>query len=295
MILAASLNDQETFDGLWEFTSNALNRNGLPDWEMSPTGQIWGNGSATDADMDIALGLLMAFDVWGSLGYQTAAVQLINNIMDSDVDAATLMLKPGDSWESNCPYNPSYFSPAHMFLFQQVTGDDSWTSVIDNGYTMLYSGCAAEAKADSGLVPDWTNSLTSCTPGTKDVQDMDNGADYYYDALRTPWRLSLHAAWNCDSRALSWTSNMADFFNEAGVYGLDQGFRLDGSSISGDDSRCFISTAATAMIPEQDDDVINVWYEATQSVTSGGGLYFCDTLRMLSLTFQAGLMVQPSV
>jgi len=43
-------------------------------------------------------------------------------------------------------------------------------------------------------VPDWTPSTTSCNPGTTFVDwDQDNGADYYYDAIRTPWRLALHA------------------------------------------------------------------------------------------------------
>jgi hypothetical protein len=53
--------------------------------------------------------------------------------------------------------------------------------------------------------------------------------------------------------------------------------------------------SATAMVPGQSQDTVNSWFEATKSTTAGGGLYFCDTLRMLSLTFQAGLMTKPSV
>jgi hypothetical protein len=32
------------------------------------------------------------------------------------------------------------------------------------------------------LLPDWTNSLTSCEPGTdvKESDDKDSGSDYYY-------------------------------------------------------------------------------------------------------------------
>jgi hypothetical protein len=30
-------------------------------------------------------------------------------------------------------------------------------------------------------------------------------------------------------------------------------------------------------------------------VSAGGGVYYCDTLRLLSLVFQAGLMAMPDV
>jgi len=37
------------------------------------------------------------------------------------------------------------------------------------------------------------------------------------------------------------------------------------------------------------------WWQATVSTMSGSGLYFADTLRMLSLVFQAGLFDPPAV
>ena len=37
------------------------------------------------------------------------------------------------------------------------------------------------------------------------------------------------------------------------------------------------------------------WWEATVATTSGSGLYYADTLRLLSLAFQAGLFLPPAV
>jgi endo-1,4-beta-D-glucanase Y len=295
LILAAACDDQDTFDGLWKFAQYSFNENGLPNWEMSPTGDIWGEGSATDADMDIGLALLMAADKWDNSTYTEEAVTFIKNIMENDVDLSLMMIKPGDSWGDDAPYNPSYFSPAHMTLFEQATGDSRWTTVVENGYSFLIDDCATYTLTNSGLVPDWSDSLSSCSPGNANVYDMDNGADYYYDAIRTPWRLSLHSSWHCDTRALSWTANMASFFDDKGIEGIQQGFRMDGSSLGGGDSLCFISMSATTMLPNMEYTVINNWYSATQNTTSGGGLYFCDTLRMLSLTYQTGMMSLPDV
>ena len=59
MILAAALGDKSTFDSLWQFTKAGADGNGLPNWQFSSGGEVWGEGSATDADVDIALGLLM--------------------------------------------------------------------------------------------------------------------------------------------------------------------------------------------------------------------------------------------
>mmetsp|Transcript_19772 Transcript_19772/g.25790 ORF Transcript_19772/g.25790 Transcript_19772/m.25790 type:complete len:410 (+) Transcript_19772:385-1614(+) len=302
MLLSAAFNDQETFDGLWQFVQYSFDGNGLPNWEMSPTGDVWGKGSATDADLDIALGLLMAANTFqsSSTDYTKAAITLINNIMEHEVDQTLLMLKPGDSWGNDSAYiayNPSYFSPAHMHYFYLATNDKKWNDLIDQGYDFLLNDCTKYTLKNSGLVPDWTESLSSCQPGNTYQADMDNGADYYYDAIRTPWRLALHNSWTCDDNAQLWINNMASFFNSKGVDGLSQGFKMDGTSLGGDTSLCFVATSATSMLTatssDINDNVRNAWYSATKTTTSGGGLYFCDALRMLSLTYQTGLMKPP--
>jgi hypothetical protein len=85
MILAASLGDQALFDDLWSFTVSILDSKGLPNWQLSSTGEIWGVGSASDADFDIALGLIMAADKFekGNPGspYLGAARGLIASIL----------------------------------------------------------------------------------------------------------------------------------------------------------------------------------------------------------------------
>ena len=89
--------------------------------------------------------------------------------MKYDMDAATLMTMPGDSWETGgdpLPYNPSYFSPAHYSLFASATGDSKWTTAVTNGYDFMANDCSNRSLVGSGLVPDWTESLSSCKAGS---------------------------------------------------------------------------------------------------------------------------------
>jgi hypothetical protein len=95
------------------------------------------------------------------------------------------------------------------------------------------------------------------------------------DAIRSPWRLSTAAVWTCDEDALEWTSNMAAFFNSVGVEGMQQGFNMEGNTLGGGDSNCFLSTGATAMVPAQDSSVVNTWWSATTTNDAGNGIYFC--------------------
>ena len=64
--------------------------------------------------------------------------------------------------------------------------------------------------------------------------------------------------------------------------------------MGGGDNLCFIATSACAMVPAQPSPVVGEWWAATVGTVEGSGLYFADTLRMLSLTFQAGLFQPPA-
>jgi endo-1,4-beta-D-glucanase Y len=103
MILAAYLNDKSTFDGLWGFAQFTADANGLPNWRTSQSGEIWGEGSASDADLDIGFALLLAAHTFhpgdADSAYLTSAKSFLKNVMAHDVDSSdTMMLKPGDDW-----------------------------------------------------------------------------------------------------------------------------------------------------------------------------------------------------
>ena len=60
ILFASIFDDQATLDGLWRFTRDHLDSQGLMHWYIGNPGQLLGSGAATDADEDIALGMLLS-------------------------------------------------------------------------------------------------------------------------------------------------------------------------------------------------------------------------------------------
>src|SRR5690606_31681178 len=79
MIISAYMGDKATFDGLfayWQRFDN--NGNLLMNWRTFNCGNNSEPGSASDADVDAALGLIIADVQWG--GYATFANTIIGSI-----------------------------------------------------------------------------------------------------------------------------------------------------------------------------------------------------------------------
>mmetsp|Transcript_24020 Transcript_24020/g.55243 ORF Transcript_24020/g.55243 Transcript_24020/m.55243 type:complete len:513 (+) Transcript_24020:164-1702(+) len=295
MLMAAWMDDQTNFDGLWAFAQEHFDSNGLMNWQISSGNQVVGSGSASDGDIDMALGLVKAAEVWGG-SYLADATTLINNIMAHEIDSSTHTVLPGDSWDvSSPPYNPSYFAPGHFRIFEEVTGDSLWADAITQGYS-LNSDCA-NYNSGTGLVPDWSESLTSCNPGSNWVSwTLANGADYYYDAVRTPWRLAIDYVWSCESKAKSAVKKMATFFADQGPSAMGQGFTISGSSLGYSTSTCFVGTASTAIVasPLSSSSTRSDWWDYLEGMDQENS-YFCDTLQMIMYIFDSGNFEMPSV
>ncbi|MCX7820530.1 MAG: glycosyl hydrolase family 8, partial [Brevinematales bacterium] len=132
-----------------------------------------GMTSATDADVDIALALIMANKLWGSsanYNYRTEANTLLSNIMLYDMGVGfsnELFLYPGACvngtwsgiWGGPKGWNPSYFTPAWFKVFKEFTGDSRWDELSTKIYQhidkiLLYS-------KNTGLLPDWCNTSST--------------------------------------------------------------------------------------------------------------------------------------
>ena len=148
ILFASIFDDQVTLDGLWLFTSDHLNAQGLMDWHIGSPGQRLGTGAATDADEDIALGLINACvkvrrGVWPasprSIDYCGRAAAMADAMAQYEIDRAGGSppgglpnnqgneLLPGDSWNPSFDFpegivNLSYFAPGYYRVFGRFTG-----------------------------------------------------------------------------------------------------------------------------------------------------------------------------
>lgn len=219
MLRAAWMDDKTTFDESWQFTVNNMQRKDdkLIAWKYGQKADgsygilndVGGNNTASDADSDIALALLMAYSRWNEPKYLYQAKEIINSIWEKEV--VNINGKPvlaANDIERNSPthivVNPSYFSPYAYRLFAKVDKKHDWMSLVDNSYAVLDQ--VMTAKFDNnpsvGLPPNWIT-INRTTGQLIPNASPNLDTNYGYDAFRTPWRLALDYAWYKDPRDLA--------------------------------------------------------------------------------------------
>lgn len=210
LLRAVWSNDHPTFDSTWQWTRTNLQRDDKLfnwKWGQRPDGS-WGvlsaqggNNTASDADSDIALALLLADKQWPGAGYGADAKAIIGSIWQHDtVLAAGKRYLAADDLESQktsgeAVINPSYFAPYAYRLFAGVDRSHDWQSLLTDNYSLLRQAMAAKLgqTRSASLPPDWLqidvrDGSLSPAPGKSTA--------FGYDAFRTVWRTALDYQWN---------------------------------------------------------------------------------------------------
>ncbi len=218
MLLAAGNDDRATFDKLWGYFKKNKNANGVMKWQTAACGAAMVEGSATDGELDAAMALYQASCRWGA-SYDADAKALIAAIKATEVTTCSgrLTLKPGDNFGGCDRTNPSYVAPGYFKVFATLTNDTSWTTLANDGYTLL----SALQTAKSGLVPDWSN-------GTGTPNAGDEG-EYGPDASRTPWRVATDYVWFNEPKAATFLNALATYVDGNGgvarLFGPNSAYR----------------------------------------------------------------------
>jgi len=281
MLLAVYFNDQTTFNGLWNYKVLHSPNKGLMAWLVSSGGGNIDTNSASDADADIAMALLLAHRRWGSTGafnYSSLATTEINKVASSDVDGTDFHIFPGDYCAHNTPVNtyPSYFTPAWYTEFGVQTGNVTfWANVATKAAGMLAAGC----RNATGLATE----QCSATGGAVGGSDG-------YNSARIPWRYSLDYSWNGTASSLSQINMDNVFFagkatSVGAVYNITGGNPTDtthnGMRI-GPVGTSFMVTGKTA-------DLTAFYTEASSNFNDPTHFYN-ETLALLSLLDMSGNM-----
>ena len=238
-LLTVIYGDRGAFDGLVAYATKMHDSNGLMHWlrygcDAHRDTKYSGNpdNSASDADIDLAMALLMAKCKWGESKYGDQATQIINAIkanMFMDVDGLHV-LQPGDStWFNDLGagcINYSYFAPAYYRAFaKQVPKDaDYWNKAAEDTYALL----AKASNASTGLVRNWGS--VSGGSATGECFSAYKRADSYgSDAARTPWRVATDYLWNETPKAKAWNDKLSDWVKSQDVTKLVKWYNLDGT------------------------------------------------------------------
>lgn len=300
---------RKLFDGLYRFFRDhpSVNSPDLMAWNQvkgcqdDPDG---GNDSATDGDLDIAFGLLLASKLWtgGDIDYAAEAKKVIAAVKAHEESATTHLALLGD-WASD-PSDPQTFAtrPSDMMLdhyraYATATGDAEWKAAIDANYTLVTTMQSSFAPK-SGLIPDFiikTNTSPAPAPANF-LEDVTDG-QYAYNSCRVPWHLGTDWLVSGDSRAKTALAKITAFMKQ--VSGgkpakIVDGYGLDGSKVGTDPELAFIAPLGVAAMTDASNQAwLDALWNYVLSVKIPSSAYFGNTIKLLTMITMSGNWWQP--
>ena len=299
MLITVYMDEQEMFDKLYSTWKNHGGNGAGMNWRVGDGG---GSGTASDADFDAALALVMASKQWNKSSYLDDAKKIINWIASNDINGS--QIKPGNQW--NDAFNPSYATTANFKVFEKVAGG-SWSSIISQAYNDL-NACQ---NSSTGLVPDWCGWGDHKPTKTSASVQQAEAAGFFDDAARTPWRMAWAFYWFGDTKAKAFNEKVSNWLiptTHTGS-GVNSGYYINGEPELSDKRRFASSTftgglgLATSSIESSEakaymETVYNFLAKKTSCKnasgcgegTNTGEKYYPSTLNLLYLLLMTGNM-----
>ena len=309
MLITLFQGDWDAFNRLWIYSQAYRNSayasgRGLMPWLTSSfSWDIPDESSATDADLDIATSLVLAYYMSGNTAYLNDALTLIAALWNNEVNLSNHLLYSGDTptWKAaaNPSYNLSYFSPVALRLFAVVDKNHDWKSVLDAQYAYMKK----VQDAGTGVFPDWSDGEGNA------INPPNNSAKTTYwtfnkESVRIPWRIAWDYYWFADERAASVLNTLNNFImarsnnDPLSIPAVNYSWNLSiGADIQGQNlpTQWQAAWCATGMAGNSMDwlntctNVLN----ATVMHTSASS-YFPNILQMMYSQLLNGMYVKPS-
>jgi endo-1,4-beta-D-glucanase Y len=310
MVIFATMGDEEAqrrFDALWRYRLDHPSEidERLMDWHVPWDGAAEGedDDSAFDGDADIALGLLMAHEQWGSEGeidYALEGRQVLAGLMDSAVGSSSRLPLLGDfvptgdydQWD----IRSSDLMPASFAAFAAV--DPAWTEV-ERASMEAGADLAEQLAPETGLLPDFAqDGADGSWDSAPSFLEGPTDDDWSYNAVRVPWRMGTAALLldGAEARALGGAHSRWLEEESGGAPLLVQaGYRLDGRSLPDADyfNPLFVVTSGPAALARPDQQV---WAEAIwESAADRHESYYADSITLQAMLLMSGDAWLPGV
>ncbi len=300
MLLSVAHDDRAALDGLFAYYNLALDDWGLMHWLRYDCDAHWDTkyneypeNAASDADLDVAMALIMANCKWGG-GYLDDAARVINALEASSIgwDGSVALLQPGDGdfFENNGCINYSYFAPGYYRAFAEVVPDsaDFWNQLANDTYVLLDRA----SDSNTGLVRNWGSSGGGSVSGCS----FDASDDYGTDAARTPWRIGVDYLWWGTPEAKGWLDRITNWVLSQSLPELGLWYHIDGTldaehANSGAHTAITIGPWAVGAMAHSQEAVDALAAELVGIPTADGNFdaeYFPRSLRALTLLTLTG-------
>lgn len=290
---------KELFDGMLAFYLDHTCESNpyLMSWEVVGDGKggelSRKSSSATDGDLDIAYGLLLADKQWGSLGkfdYRQIALNLINKgIYGVIVGANTKRFTLG-SWDKESAFQsrPSDWMPGHLAVFAKVTKNNFWKDAIDTTYNIAKIFRIKYAP-NTGLISDFVVGAKIQPAPENFLGEFKETDEYYNNACRVPLRITAHVAHDNSEEGLAWISQIMEWIypqTDGYAANIVGGYYLDGRPIRDLKFAAFIAPIVTASsIDTKYQPLLN---DGVRMLSLWRNNYYNDTIALLSLLLVSG-------
>lgn len=290
---------QAEFDGLYRYVRDHPSSYSprLMAWQQDRSCRsVGGVDSATDGDLSIAIGLLLADRQWGSAGaidYLAEAKARIAAIKRWEINHVTHLPNLGDwAHDAGRRYRfgtrTSDFMLDHFRAFEAATGDRFWGEVVASTERLVARMQRRHAPR-TGLLPDFVvHTDDRPRPAPRGYLEGRADGEYSWNACRVPWHLATDFLVSGDARshdaALTisrWAAKKSDGRPRA----VRSGYALDGSVLP--HSWYELSFAAPFAVSASVDASQRAWGEALwrnivgKPASSDG--YYGSTLKLQAM------------
>ncbi|MCF0215160.1 MAG: hypothetical protein HUK21_01650 [Fibrobacteraceae bacterium] len=220
MLISLFQGDWDTFNRIWTYNrafrqSPYINGTELMPWLVGTFDitNVPSAVAATDADLDVATSLILAYYMTSNAAYLNDAKLIVNAIWKHLVNTEAKILYSGDTpvWKkATSAYNLSYFSPVALRLFALVDTDPThnWKDILDGEYAYM----TAIQQAGVGVFPDWT-SVTGAPIDPKNGSATKTYWTFNKESVRIPWRIAWDQYWFQDPRATQILTTLNTFIS----------------------------------------------------------------------------------
>lgn len=196
MLRAVWSNDRIAFAATWDWTKQHLQvrDDHLFAWKWK--GQVLSVNSATDADTDIALALILASRRFSEPAYEQAALDVLDAMWNKEVvRIGRQYYATAGNWAVQEDYptiHVAYLAPYAYEIFASVDDRYPWKRLVDSSYQVLhwiYFEQQLRLPPEILFVDKQTGKLLLTHPRTGE-------SSYFgYDAFPIFWRVALDAQW----------------------------------------------------------------------------------------------------
>jgi endo-1,4-beta-D-glucanase Y len=197
-------NAKAEFDGLWSLVKTHRDGQGMMQWQLDgKTCKYADNGTpdgATDGDLDIGYGLVLADTQWG--GYTADAKDWLAKFYAADV-APDGHLKVEDDGD-NTDTRPSDHMIDHLRAFAAYDTAHDWNKVVTRTEAVISEFTAAYSPT-AGLLSDFVVGANTTSPKPAPARYQENQPDNIvgYNSIRVPWHMGTDALLNGSGAAVS--------------------------------------------------------------------------------------------